>query len=413
MSMPARRKFFDRQTPPHIVTMIILTSLAALAMNLFLPSLPGMTEFFDTEYRIVQISVAGYLGVSAALQLFIGPISDRYGRRSVMLACIVIFILASIGCAVSTTIGVFLVFRMIQAAIVAGMILPRAAIRDMYSQAQAASMIGWVTMGMSVAPMLAPALGGILDGAFGWTANFWALALLGVGALILAWGDMGETAVKSTGNLREQIAQYPQLLLAPRFWGYALTAAFASGAFFAYLGGAPYVGSEVYEMSPELLGIYFGAPAIGYMIGNGISGRYSNVVGIRPMIAGGTIVTVIGLGAALLVDLAGYHVPLTFFGFMVFVGLGNGLVIPNSMAGMLSVRPNLAGTASGLGGSIMIGGGAALSTLAGILLENGEGATPLLWLMTLTSAASVVSIGLTIRRELRIEAEDRAAAPAE
>ncbi|WOI55357.1 multidrug effflux MFS transporter [Palleronia sp. LCG004] len=404
MSNPNPPRFLDRRSAPHIATMILLTSLAALSMNLFLPSLPGMTLFFDTEYRVMQVAVAGYLGISAVLQLVIGPISDRYGRRSVMLVSIVVFILASIGCALSTHIVTFLVFRMIQAAIVAGLILPRAAIRDIYSQAQSGAMIGWVTMGMSVAPMMAPALGGVLDGAFGWTANFWALAVIGTAALALAYADMGETAVKSTGNLREQIAQYPSLLLAPRFWGYALTAAFASGAFFAYLGGAPYVGSEVYEMSPERLGIYFGAPAIGYMAGNGISGRFSNEVGIRKMIAWGTIVTVLGLGLGLAVDMAGYNTPLSFFGFMIFVGLGNGLVIPNSMAGMLSVRPNLAGTASGLGGSIMIGGGAGLSTLSGILLENGEGATPLLWLMFLTSVASVVAIALTIRRETRLEA---------
>jgi len=408
-------RFLDRTTPPHVVTMILLTSLGALSMNLFLPSLPTMTEFFATEYSVIQIAVAGYLGVSAFLQLVIGPLSDKFGRRSVMMGALVIFIAASIGCALSTTIEVFLAFRLVQAAIVAGMILPRAAIRDMFSEARAASMIGWVTMGMAVAPMIAPAFGGALDGLFGWQANFWALMILGVLALALAWADMGETAAPSTESLFQQVGHYPELLLSPRFWGYALTAAFASGAFFAFLGGAPYVGSEVYGLDPFALGIFFGAPAVGYMVGNGISGQYSARFGVIPMITFGTIITLAGLGTGLIVDLIGIRNHVTFFSFMVFVGLGNGLVIPNSMAGMLSVRPRLAGTASGLGGAIMIGGGAALSTLAGIVLQAGDGAAPLLWLMTLTSAGSVAAIFYVIHRESlrRAETPEAEAEPAE
>ena len=393
---------FDRTTPPHILTLILLTSLGALAMNLFLPSLPGMSEYFGTSYGVIQLAVTGYLGINAVLQLVIGPLSDRYGRRNVMLGSIAIFTLASVGCMLSANVTTFLIFRMIQASIVAGLILPRAAIRDLYSQNESASMIGYVTMGMSVVPMIAPAFGGILDGLFGWHASFAALAIAGALAFALAWFDMGETAAPSTGSLRQQIAQYPVLLTAPRFWGYALTAAFASGAFFAYLGGAPYVGSEVYGMSPAKLGLYFGAPAVGYLVGNGLTGRYSVRVGTNRMVLFGTIMTVIGLMSSLLLSLSGNDGPLVFFGFMTTVGLGNGLVIPNATAGMLSVRPHLAGTASGLGGSIMIGGGAALSTLAGIILTGANSSLPLIWLMTITSTASVVSILFVMAREARL-----------
>lgn len=399
---PAR--FLDRTTPPTTATLIALTSLAALSMNLFLPSLPGMTAHFDTEYGIIQIAVAGYLFVSAGMQIIIGPISDRYGRRRVMLWGIAIFGLASLGCVIAPNVEIFLAFRMIQAAIVTGLVIPRAAIRDMYGPARAAAMMGWVTMGMSVAPMIAPAFGGVLEGAFGWQANFVALAVCGALCFALAWSDMGETAARSESNLRQQIAQYPELLTAPRFWGYALTAATASGAFFAYLGGAPYVGSVVFEMSPAMLGIYFGAPAIGYMVGNGLSGSFSARIGIQRMIVAGTLVTVGGLLGGIALFAIGFTSPAVFFGAMVFVGLGNGLVIPNSMSGMLSVRPRLAGTASGLGGAIMIGGGAGLSTLAGVVLGGGASAVPLLVLMASTSGASVVVIAMTIRRERRIAA---------
>lgn len=384
--------------------MILLTSVAALGMNLFLPSLPGMAEYFDAPYEVIQLSVAGYLGVNALLQIIIGPLSDQFGRRRVMLWATAIFILATVGCLFSTNVWVFLTFRMIQASIVAGLVLPRAAIRDLYTQDESASMMGYVTMGMSLAPMLAPALGGVLDQAFGWHASFVTYLLAGIGAFALAYYDMGETAAAATSNFRGQLKAYPELLTAPRFWGYAATAAFSSGAFFAYLGGAPYVGSEVFKLSPAILGVYFGAPAVGYFVGNFITGRYAVRVGTNRMVLYGSFVSATGLGAACLLSLANLESPGVFFGFMTFVGLGNGLVIPNATAGMLSVRPHLAGTASGLGGAIMIGGGAALSVLAGILLAGGNSALPLTALMTASSALAVASILFVLRREARLRA---------
>jgi DHA1 family bicyclomycin/chloramphenicol resistance-like MFS transporter len=402
MSTAPTIRFLDRATPPHIFTLIALTGLGALSMNIFLPSLPGMTEHFQTDYRLMQLSVALYLGVNAVLQVFIGPISDRYGRRPILLGAIVIFLLATIGCIFAPTAEVFLAFRMVQAVIVAGLVLGRAVVRDMYPQDQAASQIGYVTMGMAVVPMIGPAIGGVLDEAFGWQSNFWMLITLGVLVLLLTFRDLGETAKSTSGSLRAQVAEYPELLRSRRFWGYCLSAAFASGAFFAYLGGAPYVGTEVFGLSPAALGIYFGAPALGYFFGNWVSGKFSVRLGINRMILMGAIVSMAGLGLSLILFLAGLKTALVFFGFMTFVGLGNGMVLPNATSGMLSVRPHLAGTASGLGGAIMIGGGAALSALAGALLTGGNGAFPLIWIMFTTAILGVAAILYTIRRERQV-----------
>jgi DHA1 family bicyclomycin/chloramphenicol resistance-like MFS transporter len=257
-------------------------------------------------------------------------------------------------------------------------------------------------MGMAVVPMIGPAFGGLLDQYFGWQANFVLMAVLGLVVLALTWRDLGETAPRNTSNFRQQVAQYPELLTSRRFWGYCLSAAFASGAFFAYLGGAPYVGSEVFGLSPAVVGFFFGAPALGYFFGNFISGRYSVRFGINPMILAGAIISMAGLAMSLLLFLAGIKTALVFFGFMTFVGLGNGLVLPNATSGMLSVRPHLAGTASGLGGAIMLGGGAALSAGAGTLLTRGEGAFPLIWIMLVTSVLGVAAIIYTIRRERQV-----------
>jgi DHA1 family bicyclomycin/chloramphenicol resistance-like MFS transporter len=232
------------------------------------------------------------------------------------------------------------------------------------------------------------------------------LALAGIGVFYLIWRDLGETAPKSSSSFSAQFAEYPELLGSRRFWGYCLSAAFASGAFFAYLGGAPYVGSEVFGLSPAVLGFLFGAPAIGYFFGNFISGRYSVRYGINLMILWGAGVSAIGVITSLIFFYLGFDTPLVFFGFMTFVGFGNGMILPNATSGMLSVRPHLAGTASGLGGSIMIGGGAALSALAGVLLVPGRGAFPLIWIMAITSVLGVLAILYTIRRERQVRGQD-------
>ena len=373
-----------------------------MVMNMFLPSLPTMTEYFQTDYRLMQLSVALFLGAIAILQIFVGPLSDRFGRRPVLLIGLAVFLVATIGCLTAQSAEVFLVFRIGQAAVGVAMVLSRAIARDMFDQSKAASMIGYITMGMAVVPMISPAIGGALDEAFGWKANFWVFLVLGGAVFWLVWADAGETNTAKSTSFRAQVADYPELLLSPRFWGYCLAAAFASGAFFAYLGGAPFVGSVVYDLQPSQLGVFFGAPALGYMAGNFLSGRYSVGVGVNRMVLWGAVASTIGVSASLLLALVGLGSVYTFFGFMIFIGLGNGMILPNATAGMLSVRPHLAGTASGLGGAIMMGGGAALSALAGTLLKPGSGPFPLLWIMLIVSVMAIAAILLVIRRERSI-----------
>ncbi len=373
-------------------------------MSAFLPSLPRMAEYFATDYEIMQLSVSLYLAVSAVLQLVIGPISDRYGRRPVALACVVVFVLATLGCIFATTIEGFLVFRMLQGTAAVGFVVSRAIVRDMVPQDEAASMIGYVTMGMALVPMVAPVIGGALDEAFGWQATFWFLALAGVGVWIVCLMDLGETASVVGKTFAAQVRDYPELLASRRFWGYVFCAAFSSGAFFAFLGGAPFVASEVYGLTSFWSGVGFGAPAIGYAIGNGLSGRYSVRFGINWMIRTGSFAMVCGLGAAFVVIAMGMGSAIVFFAFCTFIGLGNGMVIPNASAGMLSVRPHLAGTASGLGSAIMIGGGAGLSVFAGIALGWGGGSLPLLAIMVVSAGLALGSIQYVAAREKRLRA---------
>ena len=396
-------RFFDRTTPPHIITLVLLAGVSALNMSIFLPSLSNMTEFFGTNYATMQISVSGYLAATAVLQIFVGPVSDKYGRRSVVLWSIAIFVVATIGAMLATTVEVFLAFRMLQAVVATTMVLTRAIVRDMFSQDQSASVLGYVVMGMALVPMVGPMIGGAIDQFLSWQAVFGFLAISGVAVFALCFFDQGETVRGGGMGFADQLRTYPELFTSPRFWGYALTAAFGSGAFFALLGGASFISSNIFNLTPIWAGVALGAPAIGYAAGNGLSGKYAMRFGINYLALLGTIVTLIGLSISLIVTLAGYSHPILFFGFMTFLGMGNGLMMPNTAAGLLSVRPHLAGTASGLGSALLIGGGAALSQLAGYILTEESGTLPLQWLMVITSILALLSMLFVIWRARQIE----------
>ncbi len=358
-----------------------------------------MAGFFAVDYAVMQMAVSGYLGVTALLQIIMGPLSDRYGRRPVMLASLSIFVLATAGCALSTNAETFMFFRMMQAAVASGIALSRASVRDTLPPAQAASMISYVTMGMALGPMLGPVAGGLLEQWFGWQATFWALIVFGGFALALTWLDFGETNTHMTSSFSEQFRQYPALFQSRRFWGYALTAAFASGAFFAFLGGAPFVARSLLGMSPASLGFYFGFISLGYVIGNFISGRYATRVGLNRLMLSGTFVASFGLVLSCVLFAAGVYHPFALFGPVLFVGVGNGLTMPSSNIGMLSVRPHLAGSASGLGGALMVAGGAALAAITGALMGHGWGVWPLLFMMLAASLSASVTAWYVITVE--------------
>ena len=398
MSTPNAR-FLNRATPPKIVTLILMAGLSALTMNIFLPSLPSMAAWFDVPYAFMQLSVALYLLLSAFLQILIGPLSDRYGRRPVLLVSFTIFLLATIGTLLAPNAVAFLIFRMLQAVIASGMVLSRAVVRDVTTDpGQAASMIGYVTMGMTLVPMIGPVIGGYLDQYIGWQANFGLLFVMGLLVLGLIYADLGETATPSTTGIFQQFQKYPALLKSTAFWGYCLCAAFASGCFFAYLGGAPYVGNQVFGLSSSQIGKLFALTAVGYAMGNFVAGRFSARVGMNRMVLLGTLATTGGLGVLALLTLAGLSGPVVFFSLTIAMGIGNGMSLPNANAGILSARPDLAGTASGLGGAITIGGGAALAALAGAILPPGATEMPLILLMLASSLASNLAILAVIGR---------------
>ena len=164
--------FLNNKTAPHLLTLILMSGMSVTSMSVFLPSLPSMTEFFKTDYALMQLSISLYLACTAIVQLVAGPLSDYFGRRRVVLSALIILIFATIGCYLSKSIETFLFFRILQASIATLMVVSRAIVRDMASPEKAASMLGYVTMGMSVAPMIAPSIGGLFETYYNWQATF-------------------------------------------------------------------------------------------------------------------------------------------------------------------------------------------------------------------------------------------------
>jgi len=383
--------FYAATSPPRFFTLVLLSGLSVLSLNMFVPSLSNIADEFQSDYTLVNLSIAGYAAVNAVLQLIIGPISDRFGRRPVLLAGMAIFILASLGCMLATDIWMFLMFRLLQGAVISGVVLSSVVIRDMMSARQAASLMGYLATAWAVAPMLGPVLGGVLDELFGWRATFLAFAGFGVVALVLCWCDLGETNKTPSSTFAKQFQAYPELLGSRRFWGYALCMAFSVGAFYAFIGGVPLVARQTFDMSAGTLGLYMGTITAGFLLGSFLSGRYADRHRLSTMMIAGRIVGCAGLVVGLALFLTVGVSVLSLFGACVFVGVGNGLTTPSSSAGALSVRPRLAGSAAGLSGSLMVGGGAVMSSLTGAVMTEENGAYALLGMMLFSSLLSLAA----------------------
>lgn len=381
---------------PHLATLVLASAVSPLAINMFVPSIPSIASEFGASYATVQLGLSLFLAMVAVLQLAIGPLSDLVGRRPVMLAGMVLFLAGTVITLVASDATTFLIGRVIQSASATGIVLSRAVVRDLFSQDRAASMIGYVTMGMAVAPMIGPAIGGVVDAVFGWRASFWILLALGLVALGTLAIDLPETNAHRGVPPRTQLRIYGQLLRSGRFWLFTLAATLSAAVFFGFLGGGPAIASGPLAMSPAEYGLWFALCALGYMIGNYLSGRFSERIGVIRMVFFGCLVTLIGpLLTGLAYALGGFGA-VTLFMPMLLVGVGNGMTIPNATAGAISVRPQAAGAASGLLGAIQIGAGALASVIAGIIVSGGGGIAGFCILLAAIAAASALSGWVTL-----------------
>ncbi len=375
---------------PRLSVLIALSALAILPLNMFVPSLPNIARDLGADFALVNLAVAGYAIATAVAHLIAGAMSDRFGRKPVALAALAIYTFASIGCSLATDITTFLVCRMFQATVIAGYAVSLAAIRDTSDEGGAASRIGYVSSAWAVAPMIGPTVGGLLDSAFGWRANFVAFAVLGLAGLWLVAFHLKETNHHRTASFALQLKGYGELGRSPPFWAYALCMAFGIGTLYAFLGGAPLVAAQLGGLSSTALGAYMGMVPAGFMLGSYIVGHTSSRHAPTRLILVGRLLTAVGLLVGLVLLASGLTHPLAFFGPCVFVGLGNGLTMPAANARILSLRPHLAGTASGLAAAVTVIGAGIVAFLAGLVVNASNAHLAVLGVMWASSLLSLL-----------------------
>jgi MFS transporter, DHA1 family, multidrug resistance protein len=386
-----------RHTTSHATLMAILIAVSALnplSINIVVPSMPTIMVDLSTDFVTIQYILSAYLVSTAVAQLFLGPLSDRFGRRPVLIAGLAVFVGAGVVCAFAQSIEMLIFGRLLQGAGgCAGIALGRAIVRDRYDRERSASVLAYVTMGFATAPMIAPVLGGLIDDNFGWRPIFVLLAVVGALTAVATWVVLPETRPTSAPSVTRpsMLGSFRVLSRIPAFWAYALNSGFSTAVFFSFLGGTPFIASRMLGMSGTLFGVYFIFVALTYIAGNYISGRYSGRFGLHRLILAGNLVSLLGvIGMAIAFGLA-WITPISLFFPVYAVGLANGLTLPNAIAGSVSVRPELAGAASGFGGALQIGFGAVATLNIGLILSANESALPLALVMVVLAIAALAT----------------------
>ena len=361
---------------PRLRLILILGALSAfgpLATDMYLPAFPELARAFATDAAAVQGTLATYFVGLALGQAVWGPISDRHGRKLPLLFGMALFIAASIACALTTSIESLWFFRFVQAlGGSVGMVLGRAAVRDVYKGADAAHFYSRLLLVLGMAPVIAPFFGGQILGFFGWRSIFWALGSFGIACFLAVWLHLPETlppARRASGGLGSVLKDYGKLLRDRHFLGFTLPSNFAFAGMFAYIAGSPFVFIELFGVAPERFGLLFGFNAIGIVIASQINARLVHRFGPAPLLRVALLIY-FAAAVALLVaaftkaGLVAVAAPLFFAVAMM------GVVPPNSMALALEPYPQSAGSASALSGAMQFSVGAPIVALLGVLHDG-------------------------------------------
>lgn len=375
---------------PPFVLLIAMTGLGPVSANMFVPSIPTVQKALETTYATAQLTLTLYMACFAVALLVYGPLSDRYGRRPVLLVSLGVYILGSLACLMAPAIDQLIAGRVLQAAGgCAGFSLCRAMVRDIYED-RAAKMIAYLGMSMAVGPMVSPAIGGYLDVWYGWHAPFVAMTGIGSVLFVAAIVALHETrpGTPKAGMMADLIASFSKLLRMRRYLGYALQIAFTTSVFFAFVGAMPLVMVEHFGRPTSDYGLYFMALPTMFMTGSFIAGRSAGKVANDTMIRRGSAVVLTGAGLIALVISNGWEQPLTLFLLTGMITLGSGITQAYALAGAVGVDSRIAGAAAGLAGSLQTSVNACASFVVGLVVTGSP--FPMMVVMVTAAIMGVV-----------------------
>ncbi len=390
-------------TLTSIWTTILLAAAVALgplATDMYLPSLPQIASDFAAGTDQVQLTLSIYMAGFALAQLICGPLSDRFGRKSIMIGGFLLFAVASVGCALATNIETLVVCRFLQAlGGSAGPVLGRAAVRDIYTPREAARILAILASIMALAPAIAPTLGGFLVAGLGWQAIFVSMAGYAlIMTLVVAFGipEPMRPEYRQPLKLCSLLRTYRHIGTDISFLGYTLTNALIFSGLFAFLSGSSFVLIDFLGVPPEHFGMYFACIVAGYIVGNLFAIRLGKTLvpdqilvrGLAIAAAGGSLMA--GLALSEVYSVWAVILPQALF------MVGTGMVLPQTMAGALAGFPRTAGSASALFGFAQM----AVAAGAGLLVGHLHDGTSLVMsvIITVCAWAALISYLALVQR---------------
>lgn len=380
-----------------ILLLAMVSALGPVAMQILLPGVPIIKDSFQVSTGVAQLTLSLSMAAIALATLAYGPLSDRYGRRPVLILGMSIAVIGSILCIVAPTIELLIAGRVVQAAGGAvGMVVARAIVRDVYDARESASVIATLVMVMVVMPMVSPAVGGELMVRYDWHSVFYLVAFISAVLLAMLWRLLPETLKEpvSFSGVQDLLRTYRSLWQDRLFRGYGLCVAFVSVVFFSFISAAPEIMVSVLHRPATEYGYYFIIVPLGFMLGNYITRYYGRRFGIHRMIDYGSRLSIFGITLALVLQGLGFTHPVALFLPVALAILGNGITLPNAQAGALNAAPRMAGSASGLTGFMQMGF-SAVAAQAVALIFNGT-VYPMLLLMLGGALASLLSFRLLV-----------------
>lgn len=365
--------FNNKNIKPSIILLGSLAASGPMALSIHVQSIPAISADFDTTYAVAQLTVSIFLIVFATSQLFIGPLSDKIGRRPVIFGGLVLLGLASLGATFAPSIEILILARVLQAlGGCATLVVPRAIVQDIYEGNEAARMMALVAMIQSIAPLTAPIIGGVLDAIFGWRSIFAFLALficlLGLWALVALKETRPLENDGNTARWSDIFARYGRLLSSRIYVGYTLAFAAGTSGFFGFLAVGPNLIIENMGLAPILFSVFLMLITLQFPAGNYVASKMTLFMSIDRTLLWGTL---IGIGASIiflilspLTSLWAILLPMMLYAF------SNGILFPNAMAGAASVDRRIAGTAASFTGFCQLGTGAIVALLISALPTN-------------------------------------------